>query len=220
MSGEAVLDFADVESLQDLGTFVGRARTLSEDGSVRLQATGSVLAAWVNVLPGQGLLGKGVVLGLRTMPLAPDRASGDLDATVPLAAISDRLARRAGTGDTGTVLPVPPMRVTAQWAGLTPPRSGWEPAGTVPADTLLEAARAGIAEVAQGAPTGSGALAVSALRERVWGRPVSEDHPQVPAGTGLAAYSLGFVRPGDQVRVFRAGSWLRLSAAAGHILTR
>lgn len=215
---DPVLDFADVESLQDLGTFVGRARTVSGEGSIRLQVSGTVLAAWVCVLPGRGVLGQGVVLGLRTMPLVP--GSADLDVTVPLAAVSDRMARRASTGDTSTLLPVPPMQVAEKWTALTPPRSDWEPTDPISGDLLLEVARDGIAEITQGAPEGSGGLAVTALRERVWGRTVSEEHPTVTAGTGLAAYSLGFVRPGQQVPAFRSGPWLRLSTPAGHILTR
>ncbi|MBA2694930.1 MAG: hypothetical protein H0U62_03590, partial [Actinobacteria bacterium] len=54
--GVDVLRFADVESLQDLSTYVARARHLDADGAIRLQAAGSVLAAWVRVLPGQGML--------------------------------------------------------------------------------------------------------------------------------------------------------------------
>ncbi|WP_109474460.1 hypothetical protein [Ornithinimicrobium cavernae] len=212
------LEFPDVESLQDLGIFVGRARTLMEEGAVRLQVSGTVLAAWVCVLPGRGLVGQGVVLGLRTMPLAALRGATALDVTVPLAAVSDRLARRGSSGDVGTVLPVPPMTTTEQWTALTPARSGWEQVGVIPADDLLEAARAGIAEIAQGAPEGSGGHAVAALRERVWGRPVGDG--TLTAGAGLAAYGLGFARPGGEVSVFRAGPWLRASTPVGHILTR
>lgn len=219
MAAEPVtLEFPDVESLQDLGILVGRARTLMDQGSVRLQVAGDVLAAWVCVLPGRGLIGQGVVLGLRTMPLARLHGATDLDVTVPLAAVSDRLARRASTGDLGTTLPVPPMVTTEPWTALSPARTGWEQVGTVSADLLLETARAGIAEISQGAPEGSGALAVGALRERVWGRTVGE--LDLTAGAGLAAYGLGFVRAGEEARVFRAGPWTRVSTRVGHILTR
>src|SRR5690606_2615466 len=111
-TGGTALEFPDVESLQDLGTFVRRARSVMDQGSVRLQAGDGVLAAWVCVLPGRGLVGSGVVLGLRTMPLLRVQGAPSLDVTVPLAAVSDRMARRASTGDLSTVLPVPPMVVT------------------------------------------------------------------------------------------------------------
>lgn len=217
-SDRLTLEFPDVESLQDLGTFAGRARTLMEQGSMRLQAHGSVLAAWVCVLPGRGLVGQGVVLGLRTMPLASVHGAPGLDVTVPLSAIGDRMARRASTGDIGTLLPVPPMRVSEPWTALTPARSGWEQVGAVPADELLEVARDGIAEISEGAPTGSGALAVTALRERVWGRSITDGG--LRAGVGLAAYGLGFARPGSTVDIFRAGPWTRATTPVGHILTR
>ncbi len=212
------LEFPDVESLQDLGTLIKRARTLMEEGSVRLQVSGTILAAWVCALPGRGLVGQGVVLGLRTMPLTAVHGVAELDVTVSLSAVSDRLARRASTGDLSTRLPVPPMTTTEQWTALTPARTGWEPVGTVEADILLRVARDGIAEIAQGAPEGSGAHAVAGLRERVWGRPV-KDGP-LTAGVGLAAYGLGFARPGTQASIFQAGPWLRVSTPVGHILTR
>lgn len=213
-----VLEFPDVESLQDLATYVGRARTLMDQGSVRLQVSGSVLAAWVCVLPGHGLVGQGVVLGLRTMPLARLHGASALDSTVPLAAVSDRLARRASTRDLGTTLPVPPMEQTEPWTALTPARSGWEPVGTVPGDQLIRVAQAGIGEVTEGAPQGSGAHAVDALRRAVWERPVGDG--LLTAGVGLAAYGLGFLRPGGEVTVHHAGPWTRATTPIGHVLTR
>lgn len=218
------LTFADGEALADLGTFVARARRLEEDGAVRLQAVGEVLAAWVCVVPGQGLMRSGLVLALRTMPLAGEHR---IDVTVPLAAMGDRFARRAAVGDAGTSLPVPPMTVSPSWAAVSPPRTGWVPAGEVGADELLAAAEAGIAEVAQGAPPGSGAAAVAALRARVWAREVGGGAAlgaggSAPAGAGLAAKVLGFARPGSgQVaQVLRAGPWVRVTLPGGHVLAR
>ena len=91
----------------------------------------------------------GTVLGLRTFALA---TAADHDVTVPVQAITDRTAR--GTH----VLPIPPTRAFPQWGALTPPRSGWEPVGTLAAATLIEAATAGIREIGVGAGPGSGAL--------------------------------------------------------------
>nr|MDQ3383405.1 hypothetical protein [Actinomycetota bacterium] len=154
-----VLDFADVESLQDLATFVSRARTVDADGTIRLQVSGDALAAWVCVLPGRGLLGQGVVLGLRVMPLAPGSARA-MDVAVPLGTITDRLARRSSAGDVGSSLPVPPGTVTPSWTALTPPRAGWEAVGSVPAESLLAAATDGITQVAQGTTAHAGGHAV------------------------------------------------------------
>lgn len=212
----ATLTFADVESLVDLSTFVGRARAYDAAGAIRLQAVGQVLAAWVCVLPGRDLRGAGTVLGLRTMPLAGEH---DLDATVPLAGLTDRFARRGVSADTSTVLTVPPTTVSPPWRGVSPPRGGWTPVGEIGSPTLLRAARSGIAEVAEGTPASAGAPAVAALRARVWGQPLEHD---VPAGAGLAAFALGFAREGDQrvARVHRSGPWTRVSLPAGHVVCR
>lgn len=212
------LRFADGETVADLATYVARARGLDDDGAIRLQAVGPVLAAWTCVVPGQGLMRSGLVLALRTMPLA---GGPDLDVTVPLAALADRFARRAATGDAGTELPVPPAEVRPQWAGVTPPRAGWEPAGQVSSAALLAAAEEGIAEVATGAPEGSGAAAVAMLRARVWAREL-EGSGGATAGAGLASRVLGFARPDDGLvaTVHRAGAWTRVSLPAGHVLSR
>ncbi len=211
------LRFADVEAIQDLGTYVARARHLEGEGALRLVATGDVLAAWVRVLPGQGLLGQGLVLGLRVMPLDGPH---QLDVTVPLGGVTDRLARRAAQARVDTVLPVPPTTVPAPWTALTPPRSGWEVVAEADPDLLVEVARQGIAAVAQGTPAGAGAAAVAALRARIWGADLPGAPTGTPAGVAFAAYSLGFVRAGEPGVVRRHGPWTRLSTTVGHVLAR
>lgn len=212
-----LLRFADVESLQDLSTYVARAKHLDADGAIRLQAAGRVLAAWVRVLPGQGLLGQGLVLGLRTMPLEHDH---ELDAIVPLGGLSDRFARRSADGATGTEISVPPTTVNPPWAALTPPRTEWEPRATVAAQTLIDVARHGIDAVAQGTPQGAGAAAVAALRQRVWGADLPDAPAGTPSGVAFAAYSLGFAQPGIEATILRRGPWTRVSLAGGHVLAR
>lgn len=212
------LVFADGESLNDLGTLVSRAQAIEPGGAIRLQVQGTTLAAWVCALAGRGVLGQGVVLGLRVMPL---EVVGALDETVPLAAVTDRLARRRATGDASTTLALPPTTVRVPWTALTPPRGPWEPVGEVAGDDIVRVARDGIAQVAGGTPEGgAGSHAVQALRTQVW----SATAPWgLPAGTAFGAYALGFVResgPGNSATVFRCGPWSRLSTPSGHILTR
>ncbi|KGN34765.1 hypothetical protein N802_01530 [Knoellia sinensis KCTC 19936] len=201
--------------MQDLGRYAARARALDADGAVRLQAIGPVLAAWVGVLPGSGLMGTGTTIGLRTSALAEP---AELDVVVPLAAVSDRVARLGERA----VLPVPPMTMSAAWAAVSPPRSGWVTVGPVASETLQHTASEGIAEVASGTPDGAGAHAVTALRERVWGRvvPASEGELGFPAALAFAAYALGFLTPGAESTIATNGRWTRLSTAAGHALTR
>ena len=206
------LHLADAETLADLATYVARARTLDADGAVRLHASGTALAAYVGVLAGQGLMHQGAVIGMRVMPLAEP---AELDVT-------DRLARQtqggSADGAAAATLPVPPTTVRVGWAAMAPPRSGWEPVGELTAAELRDVATAGIAEIAQGSPEGSGAHAVTALRQRVWGRPTATT-PPVPSGSAFAAYALGFLT-GGPVRVFAHGRWTRVSTDAGHVLVR
>jgi len=205
------LHFPDPQGLADLASLVRRARVADEDGAIRLQASGTTLAGYVSMLPGAGLMGEGAVLGLRVMTLAEP---AQVDTTVPLAAVLDRLAREAATS-----LPVPPAAVRVPWAALSPPRSGWERVGTVAVDELNAVARQGIAEIAQGAPEPAGGHAVTALRRQVWGR-ATPTTPPVPAGGAFAAYALGFSPPGVEVTVWAHGRWTRLSTPVGHVLVR
>jgi hypothetical protein len=206
------LVFPDAQGLEDLRTLVARATSLDDEGAIRLQAHGTTLAAYVGVLPGTGLMAEGAVMGLRLMPLAEP---SDVDVTVALASLADRLARIRS----GTALPVPPTTVSAAWVAVAPPRRGWERVGAVPAEELNAVAREGIAEVAKGAPSDAGGHAVMALRRRVWGRSTSTT-PPVPAGGAFAAYVLGFTPAQAEVTVWANGRWTRLSTPAGHVLIR
>lgn len=208
-----VLQLADADTHADLSTFCARARALDADGAMRLQASGPTLAIWVGVQSANDLSGRGTTLGLRVIALAEP---AEVDTVVPTAAVGDRLAR----AQNDLRLDVPPQQVRAPWASVSPPRSGWTPAGSVAVTALLEAANDGIAEVAQGAPTGSGSAAVQDLRRRVWGRPLPGERPEtLPASVAFAAYTLGFL-VGDTAQVFTSGRWHRVSTPAGHVLCR
>ena len=203
----------DARSRDDLATFVARARRVDPDGAVRLVASGRVLAVYVSPVHGGG---GPTVLGLRAVPLVVDV---ELDRTVALSALTDRLARR--DGDAGPVtVPVPPMDAAdAGWAGVSPPRVGWHATGALDPAGLAQAVRAGIDEIAAGAPEGSGAQAVGRVRAMVWGRDL-DGVAGVPAGAAFAADALGFVTAGDPVTLHECGPWRRLSTAHGHVLAR
>ena len=136
----AVLRLTDPQWLADLGRFASRARTVDDEGAMRLQASGEVLGAWVGVLPGNGILAEGTVLGLRTFALA--ESAGQLDVIVPLGAVTDRTER---VGDRAA-RPADPGRGVVV-GGRPPPRGPWEPAGALPGDLLAAVARAGLAEI-------------------------------------------------------------------------
>ena len=227
--------FADSYTREDLRTYVNRARSLDADGAIRLQSHGMALAAYVGVLPGQGLMTAGAIIGLRVIALGEP---ADVDVTVSLASVSERLARRGISA-----FSLPPTTVQVGWAALAPPRSGWEPVGSLSIADLKAVATQGIAQIAEGAPEGSGAHAVAALRQRVWARD-TQTTPPIPSGAAFAAYALGFLTedsvtedsmtpdpatpdpatrdPGtpENARVFAHGHWTRLSTASGHVLMR
>lgn len=206
------LVFEDEQGYADFGTFVGRARSADPEGAMRLQAAGRALAAYVGVLPGHGLIAAGTVVGLRVMPLATPT---ELDETVSLASLADRLARP----QMPATVSVPPTTVRVGWAALTPPRTGWEPVGALPGETLVAVAQDGIAEIATATSEQAGGHAVAALRRRVWGR-LTATAPPVPAGAAFAAYVLGFLDPAGVCTVLAHGRWTRLSTGRGHVLTR
>lgn len=204
------LMFADSETRQDLRTFVSRARSLDAGGAIRLQSNGMTLAAYVGVLPGQGPAMTGAVIGLRVMALGEP---ADLDVTVSLAGVAERLAK-AGT----SIFAIPPSTVQVGWAAIAPPRVGWEVVGDVPVEELKTIATQGIAEITRGSTIGSGARVVDALRHEVWSRD-SPTTPPIPSGAAFAAYALGFLTQ-PSARVFAHGHWTRLSTETGHVLVR
>lgn len=210
---DPVLHLVDDRSAADLGTYLRRAGRADPDGGARMVVHGNVLAVYVCPLVGGG---GPTAMGLRTFALTSGTAVDGLDVVVPIAALGDRLARP----ENGSAVPVPPMSLTGlAWTGIAPPRSGWEPGGTVPGRELLEAADAGISEVAAGSPDAAGAPAVASLRARVWGRSLPGS-PAVPAGAAFVAHALGFVVRDEEATLFTNGPWTRLSMIRGHVLAR
>lgn len=214
------LTLADSLSLGDLHTYLQRAGRV-EDGSVRLVAGSGILAVYTAILYPRGILDESpTVLGLRTFALFETE---DFDAVVPMRSLLDRIVRARGElGDEDESRPVtmtrPPEVNTVTWAGISPPRGGWRALGETDAATLESAARAGIEEVAEAIPTGTGEQLVQRVRSEVWGRGIP-NLEYVPTGAAFGAYSLGFLGD-DAVRLFETGPWTRLSTRRGHVLVR
>jgi hypothetical protein len=210
-----VLTLADVETFRDLATYVTRARRVDPDGAARLMAQQGVLAAYVS--PVHGAPGP-TVLGLRAVALADPGV--ELDVTVPLSALADRFAAAESGRSDGTELAVPPMRATdAGWAGVSPPRRGWELRTALDPAELTAVARAGVEEIAEALPDAVGAHVVAQVRAGVWGRGLPTT-PAIAAGAAFAADALGFLDPQEPVAVRQAGPWWRLSTSRGHVLVR
>ncbi|MGG5171464.1 hypothetical protein ACQR35_04680 [Pseudarthrobacter sp. J1738] len=192
---------------------MARARAV-DDGAVRLFAQGRVLACYVCVLK-PTLLGEGTptILGLRTMALTSD---AQVDITVPISAVLDRLAR---LGENDVELPLPVVTAAASWAGVSAPRGPWTPQGAVMSEDVKALAMAGMKEVAEIIPDQPGALIVNNARATVWSRPLSETS-ELPLGAAFAAFSLGFLVPGTELSMLSSGRWQRLSSPQGHVLVR
>jgi hypothetical protein len=154
------------------------------------------------------------VLGLRTFAL---REPASFDTVVPIRSLLDRLERHADSDTPSFTLPSAVNTVT--WAGISPPRGGWlrrEPLDSVVVDGI---ARAGVKEIAEAVPTGTGEQLVHRARAAVWSRAMP-DSDGIPAGAAFALYSLGFLYPLDPVFVFEVGTWQRLTTRRGHVLVR
>jgi hypothetical protein len=220
----------DSLSLDDLHTFLGRSAAV-DDGPTRLIAGGGVLAAYVGVLYPAGILDSSpTILGLRTYALAPAEGfvsggAGDdtaFDVVVPIRAMQERLTRLQNevVDPTAPVtVPLPPVVTAASWAAISPPRSGWEARPAVERDLLESTAKAGIDEVAEVIPTGTGEQIVHRVRSGVWSRPL-EGTDALPAGVAFAAVTLGFLSADEAPRVFESGAWSRLSTSRGHVLVK
>ena len=209
----------DSQSLSDLIVFLSRSGRVL-DGSARLMASEGVLAVYTAIFYPRGLLDASpTVLGLRTYAL---KTPVELDKVVPVRSLLERLKRLESTARdlTQPVQVTVPLEVnTVTWAGISPPKGGWEPHGQTPAAVLEAVARAGIDEVATAIPEGTGELIVEQVRSEVWGRQV-DGLEFVPTGAGFAAYSLGFLAGDEPVQLYESGLWTRLSTSRGHVLVR
>jgi hypothetical protein len=211
----------DALALRDLQVYLSRASRI-EEGSVRLIAGGGILAVYVAVIYPAGLLDEvPTVLGLRTFALTEPVT---VDSVVPIRSLLER-ANRLNAEISDLTIPVTmtvPMGVnTVTWAAISPPKGGWIPRPSTTTGALDAIARAGIAEVAEAVPTGTGAQLVQKVRAEVWGRDI-DGLEDVAAGGAFAALSLGFLGDvaAEEVRIFESGPWTRLTTARGHTLIK
>ena len=154
-----------------------------------------------------------VVLAMRAFALATP-VEPPLDATVPIRALLDRLARM---GIVGLELDIPESTQIAAWAGVLPPVAGWIPSAEIDGASLQTVAADGIARVAARLPADPGEAVVHQVRASVWGLDIA---PGLPAAAAFAAESMGFLRGDETARVSRSLTWIRVSTERGHVLVR
>ncbi|PII81316.1 hypothetical protein BMH32_01150 [Leucobacter sp. OLJS4] len=209
----APLRLADHATRDDLRIFLERLERAGR-AEVRMVTRGSTLAVFGCTQAPAGLLDPlPVVLAARAFALA--EAPGDaVDATVASRALLDRIARM---GVLGRDLDVPDATLAAAWAGVLPPTSGWEAAGSIDAASLAAVAAEGMQRVAAALPDQPGEAVVQKVRAQVWGAPIADG---VPAAAAFAADALGFLRDERVLRISRSRSWTRLSGSRGDVLVR
>lgn len=205
----SLLLFPDAHAAADVLMFADRSTRLGE-GAIRLRAQGGTLAMTAAPLAPQTLLdATPTVLGMRFVQIDPEL---ECDLVVDAASLAI-----SPTDDTAVVLP--DSALTAPWAGISPPRSGWTDAGEIDAATLAARAQWGIAAVAEAVPTNPGEEIVRTIRSDVWGR-TDDQLAELPLGVAFAAFALGFIGGEETAKIRTSGPWTRLSLARGHVLTR
>lgn len=209
------LNFVTDADLSDFTSFLNAAKKLDDKGLVKLRVFGDVLAAYVAPIYSGSLLQDGpTILGLRTIRLAKET---EIDASYEIAALLDRLAAPRVQND--LQLELPAVTARAAWTGITPPRQDWEQIGEIAQAEISQWAKDGIKEVTETLPASVGSAIAAKVRLGIWGRMVSMDYP-LPAGAAFAMAGLGFMTKGEQVKVFSAKGWIRLSSAHGHVVCK
>jgi hypothetical protein len=211
------LQLADAREAADLGAFLSRLIRFDKAAAVRLQTAGLGLAVFAR-LP----LGETGPLAVRTARLAEElpadltvSAGQLLDAVDALAAAPapQAVPEQAPAADAApSPLALPSPITGPAWAGLLPPRSGWEHLADLPTEPLREAVRAAITEFQRESAD------PEALAESIWSRRLH------PSGLTLravhAAYLIGVLHQTGTVALHRHPAWLRLSAPRGYVIIR
>ena len=205
--------FLDQRDIAYLSSYLTRARKLDDDGCVKFRAFGDILAVYVSPIFSGSLMGDGpTVLGLRTMKIE----KAELDATFAISSIQERLASPAIEG---MQLELPQESTRAAWSGVTPPRQDWEESGTVSQAQISQWAKDGIAEVANTLPSSVGSSIAAKVRLGIWGKTVSLEF-HLPGAAAFAMAGLGFMQKDEEIKVYTAKGWVRLSSAHGHVLSK
>ena len=214
MKNEFILQ--DRLSAEDLQAYLLRAKRLDPEGLVRFRAYGAVLASYVAPIFAGSLMDSGpTILGLRTSALAKE---AEVEALVPITNVLDRIAKLLADDPKKYVLSLPDSQKAA-WAGITPPRGGWELIGELPEEKLTDIAKAGIAEVADTLPESVGGPIAARIRGEIWGRQM-EYGSKIPNGAAFVAAGLGFLTENENVQVYETQGWVRLSSEHGHVLAK
>ncbi|MGA4985212.1 hypothetical protein ACPB9I_24575 [Streptomyces cellulosae] len=207
-----VLHLADGTEAADLAAFLSRLLHYDRGAAVRLQAAGTALAVF-------GRPPSFEVLAIRAVRLAKPYENGldvTLDVTVSAGELLESVDESAATAAVPAAVTGPP------WAGVLPPRGGWQPVPGLPEPELLRRlVAASVAEfrsrTEQLPPEQRTRAELDRIGRELWSRTVAETG--LPVRAVHAAQSLGFLRGEDQA-LFSSGSWLRLRTPYGSVAVR
>ncbi|WP_266293124.1 hypothetical protein [Kitasatospora sp. NBC_01287] len=234
MISTARLVLADPREAADLGAFLGRLLRFDRAAAVRLQTlAGEVGAdqeagAGVLAVYGRLPLGSTGVLALRTARLASDaKAQAGAGAVIGTGVLLDLTLSAGqlleGVDEERGALAVPPPVTGPAWAGLLPPRGGWQPLGVIGAERVLPQLLAAVGEfkerTAQVPEQHRTRAVLDGIADEIWSRPLTA-LPALPLRAAHAAYRIGFLQPGARLSAHRAGGWLRLTAPHGTVALR
>ncbi|WP_328944613.1 hypothetical protein OG259_27025 [Streptomyces sp. NBC_00250] len=206
----APLHFADAREAAALAAFLTRLVHYDRAAAVRLQAGGGALAVF-------GRPPSFEVLAIRTARLVD---AVDLDVTVSAGELLEGIEESAGKAVVPDSVTGPP------WAGVLPPRAGWQPVAGLPgAAEMRGAVAAAVAEFRARDEELPEERRTRAERDRIgrdiWSRTLGATG--LPLRAVHAAQSLGFLPPADteaSVALFASGPWLRLRTPYGSIVLR
>lgn len=176
------LEFADVREAADLAAFLARLIHYDRAAAVRLQAGGGALAVF-------GRPASFEVLAIRTARLA---APYELDITVSAGELLEAIDEQAGRAVVPAAVTGPP------WAGVLPPRGGWQRVAGLPGEEAIRGAlSAAVAEFRSRDERLTPGDRTRAARDRIgreiWSRTLGDT--RLPLRAVHAAQSLGFLRP-------------------------
>jgi hypothetical protein len=198
---------ADRHEWHALTDYLTRLVALDARACVRLQAHGQVLGVW----------GGPPLDAVTLRPVALAEPSDLSDATVSAVRLLERLDPVAGS----TAVEVPPAVPGPPWAGLLPPRTGWQPAATMPAGAVHDAVRVavdGFRRRLDLIPEHDRSRArLDALAAEVWDRPLVA---AVPLRVAHAAELTGLLGREGEVTALRQGDWSRLQCPGGSVAAR
>ncbi|GGY64337.1 hypothetical protein GCM10010300_04390 [Streptomyces olivaceoviridis] len=211
-----VLHLADETEAADLAAFLSRLLHFDRGAAVRLQAAGTALAVF-------GRPPSFEVLAVRAVRLAKpyeDGLDATLDVTVSAGEFLESVDERAATAAVPGAVTGPP------WAGVLPPRAGWQPEPGLPApDALRATVAASVAEfrsrTEELGPRNRTRAELDRIGQDIWSRQIAGT--RLPVRAVHAARSLGFLRPGSEpgdIGLFSSGAWLRLRTPYGSVAVR